>query len=130
MRLIPKCDWYESDKKSNKFFLKLEKTRASQGLIRTLVKNEKEINDPVETNTELQDFYKKLFSDNLSISKQNVVSLFENLTEPKLQEEQVIKWESEITESEMKMINLRVMMTSQKSFMKPFRKKLKPLFPI
>ena len=39
--------------KSNKLFLNLEKTRASQGLIHTLVKNEKEINYPVEINTEL-----------------------------------------------------------------------------
>ena len=64
-----KCDSYESGENSNKFFLNFEKTRAPQGLIRTLVTNEKEINDPVETNTELQHFYKKLFTDNLSISE-------------------------------------------------------------
>ena len=64
-----KYDWHESGEKSNKFFLNFEKTRSSQGLIRTLVKIEKEINNPVEINTELQDFYKKLFTDNLSISK-------------------------------------------------------------
>ena len=51
----------------------------SRYIIRTFVKNEKEINDPVEINTELQDFYKKLFTDNLSISKQNIVSLLEDL---------------------------------------------------
>ena len=86
-------------KKSNKFFLNLEKTRASQGLIRTLVKNEKEINDPIEINSEL--FYKKIFIENLSISKQNVVSLLDNLPVPKLQDKQVIKCEGEITESEL-----------------------------
>ena len=86
-------------KKSNKFFLNLEKTRASQGLIRTLVKNEKEINDPIEINSEL--FYKKIFIENLSISKQNVVSLLDNLPVPKLQNKQVIKCEGEITKSEL-----------------------------
>ena len=86
-------------KKSNKFFLNLEKTRVSQGLIRTLVKNEKEINDPIEINSEL--FYKKIFIENLSISKQNVVSLLDNLPVPKLQDKQVIKCEGEITESEL-----------------------------
>ena len=86
-------------KKSNKFFLNLEKTRASQGLIRTLVKNEKEINDPIEINSEL--FYKKIFIENLSISKQNVVSLLDNLPVPKLQDKQAIKCEGEITESEL-----------------------------
>ena len=83
------------------FFKTLKKTRASQGLISTLVKNEKEINNPVEINTELQDFYKELFTDNLSISKQNVVYLLEDLPLLKLQEEQVIKCEGEMTESEL-----------------------------
>ena len=69
VRIRGKCDSYESGENSNKFFLNFEKTRAPQGLIRTLVTNEKEINDPVETNTELQHFYKKLFTDNLSISE-------------------------------------------------------------
>ena len=86
-------------KKSNKFFLNLEKTRVSQGLIRTLVKDEKEINDPIEINSEL--FYKKIFIENLSISKQNVVSLLDNLPVPKLQDKRVIKCEGEITESEL-----------------------------
>ena len=62
VRRTSKCDWYESGENSNKFILNLEKPRASQALIRTLVKNEKETNDPVEINTELQDFYKKLFT--------------------------------------------------------------------
>ena len=65
------------------------------------VKNEKEINNPVEINTKLRDFYKKLFTNNLSILKHNVVPLLENLPVPKLQEKQVIKCEGEITESEL-----------------------------
>ena len=69
VRIRGKCDSYESGENSNKFSLNFEKTRAPQGLIRTLVTNEKEINDPVETNTELQHFYKKLFTDNLAISE-------------------------------------------------------------
>ena len=76
VRIKSECDWYESSEKSNKFFLNLEKTRASLGPNRTLVKNEKEINDPVEIDTELQDFYKTLF-----ISLQHVVSLLEDLQE-------------------------------------------------
>ena len=86
---------------TNKFFLNLEKTCFSQGLICTLVKKEKEMNDPVEINTKFQDFHKKLFTSNLSFSKHNVVSLLENLPVPKLHKEQVIKCEGEITESEL-----------------------------
>ena len=84
VRIRSKTDWYKSGEKSNKFFLNLEKTRASQGLIRALVKNEKEINDPIEINTEIQLFYKKLLTENLSISKENVITLLESLPVPKL----------------------------------------------
>ena len=56
---------------------------------------------------------------------------------PKLKEEQVIKCESEITETEllkslksMKNDKSPIIMVPQKSFVKPFEKKLKPLFPI
>ena len=101
VRMRSKCDCYKSGVKFNKFFLNLEKIRASEGLIRNFVKNEKEINDPVEINTEFQEFYEKVFTDNLSISKRNVVSLFEDLPVPKLHEEQIIKCEGEITESEL-----------------------------
>ena len=101
VRIRSKCDLYKSGEKSNTFFFNLEKICASQGLFRTLVKNEKEISDPVEINTELQDFYKKLFTNNLSISKQNVASLLKNFPLLKLQEEQVIICESEITEPEL-----------------------------
>ena len=68
-RIRSKSDWYESGERSNKLFLNLEKTSVYQGLIRTLVKNAKEINDPIEINTELQLFNEKLFTENLSISK-------------------------------------------------------------
>ena len=51
--------------------------------------------------TEIQLFYKKLLTENLSISKQNVVTLLENLPVPKLQKEQVIKCEGEIKEYEL-----------------------------
>ena len=84
VRIRSKTDWYKSGEKSNKFFLNLEKTRASQGLIRALVKNEKEINDPIEINTEIQLFYKKLLTENLSISKENVITLLESLPVRKL----------------------------------------------
>ena len=84
VRIRSKCAWYKSGGKSNKFFLNLEKTRASQGLIGALVKNEKEINDPIEITTEIQLFYKKLLTENLSISKENVITLLESLPVPKL----------------------------------------------
>ena len=96
-----KCDWYESGEQSNKLFLNLEKTRASQGPIRTPLKNDNEINSLVEINTELKDFYEKLFTDNLSISKHNVVYPLEHLPVPKLQVGQVTICEGQMIESEL-----------------------------
>ena len=46
-------------------------------------------------------FFIESSSPKISISKQNVVSLLENLPVPKLQEGRVIKCEGEITESEL-----------------------------
>ena len=56
MKIRSKCDWYESSEKSDKFFLNLGKTCASQGLIHTY-------------NSELHDFYKKTSP---------IISLFQN----------------------------------------------------
>ena len=43
VRLRRKCDWYEQDEKSTKFFLNLEKQQGNQNRIRKLIVNEKEI---------------------------------------------------------------------------------------
>ena len=43
IRTRSKCMWYKFGEKSSKFFLNLEKSRAIQGQVRTIVTNEKEI---------------------------------------------------------------------------------------
>ena len=43
IRIRSKCDWYESREKSTKFFLNLEKTCSSQGVVRSILKNKIEI---------------------------------------------------------------------------------------
>ena len=80
VRIRSKCKWYESGEKSNKFFLILEKARFfSHNWFVYLLNMKKKLKG-----TELQDFYKTLFTNNLSVSKQNV-SLLEDLPLPKLQ---------------------------------------------
>ena len=39
IQIRSKCDWYESGEKSTKFFLNLEKSRSSQGVVRSILKN-------------------------------------------------------------------------------------------
>ena len=40
---MSKYDWYEFGEKSNKFFLTLEKRRATQNIIQKVLSNEQEI---------------------------------------------------------------------------------------
>ena len=44
IRIRSKCDWYEYGEKSSKFFLNLEKTRATQSTIRNITKDKKNLN--------------------------------------------------------------------------------------
>ena len=60
--LRSKCQWYEEGEKSTKFFLGLEKKRAINGTIDTLIRdNNEEITDYKEVLTEIKNFYKNLF---------------------------------------------------------------------
>ena len=45
IRIRSKCNWYENGIKSTKFFLNLEKYRATQGCLRTIIVHKKELND-------------------------------------------------------------------------------------
>ena len=56
IRTRSKCMWYEFSEKSSKFFFNLEKNRAIQGQVRTIVSNEKEITDESETNAHIAFF--------------------------------------------------------------------------
>ena len=57
IRTRSKCMWYKFGEKSSKFFLNLEKSRAIQGQVRTIVTNEKEITDESEINAHIASFY-------------------------------------------------------------------------
>ena len=53
-----KCQWYEKGEKSIKFFLNLEKTKAAQGTIKKLEIDNKERDNSVESNKELEKILK------------------------------------------------------------------------
>ena len=52
-----KCNWYELDEKSTKFFLNLEKHRAIQSQIDSVVINQDEITGQDEINKHIFSFY-------------------------------------------------------------------------
>ena len=55
-------------------FLNLEKSRSSQGVVHSILKNKTEVKNQSEINNELYKFYKNLFKENLNTSKDVVFS--------------------------------------------------------
>ena len=96
-----KCSWYEHGEKSSKFFLNLEKQRAIQSQIRTVIVNEKEITSESEINEQISLFYKNLFHENLSFSKTDLQNYLKTVSNPVLSKEQEESCEGEITEKEL-----------------------------
>ena len=101
IRIRSKCNWYENGKKSIKFFLNLEKYRATQGCLRTVIENKKELNDSQQINDALYNFYQTLFKEKLSISEEYIQSFLDKVSLPKLNENQTLKCEGAITECEL-----------------------------
>ena len=66
IRIRSKCNWYENGEKSTKFFLNLEKYRATEGYLRTVTVNKKELNDSQQINDTLYNFCQTLFKEKLS----------------------------------------------------------------
>ena len=60
MKISCKCDWYESGEKSNKFFLTLQKCRATQIAV---LSNEQETTDLSKINTHIYQFYQHLYNE-------------------------------------------------------------------
>ena len=96
-----KCDWYESGEKSTKFFLNLEKSRSSQGVVRSILKNKIEVKNQSEINNEIYKFFKNLFKENLNTSKEVIFSFLENINLPALTNEQALECEGIINETEL-----------------------------
>ena len=55
-------------------FLNLEKSRSSQGVVHSILKNKTEVKNQSEINNKLYKFYKNLFKENLNTSKDVVFS--------------------------------------------------------
>ena len=62
IKIRSRCEWYEFGEKSNKFFLTLEKHRATQNTIRKVLSNEQEITNLFKINTYIYQFYQHLYN--------------------------------------------------------------------
>ena len=101
VRIRSKCNWYEQGEKSTKFFLNLEKSRAVQGQIHTLLVNDKLVQNLTEINKEIYNFYNTLFWENNCLAESNITSYLDQTSLPKLNHEQVLECERQITENEI-----------------------------
>ena len=72
IRIRSKCDWYEHEEKSSKFFLNLEISRAVQNQIRNILKDNIEINNQKGINKELYLYYKNLFNERQHLSEHDI----------------------------------------------------------
>ena len=72
--------------KSTKFFLIFEKYPATQGSLRTIIVNKKELNDSQQINDVLYNFYQTIFKEKLSISEECIQSFLEKVSLPRLNE--------------------------------------------
>ena len=64
MKIRSKWEWYKHGEKSSKFFLNLEKSRAIQGQVRTVIYNDKETNDETEITNHIYSFFNYLYKEN------------------------------------------------------------------
>ena len=81
--------------------MNLKKYRATQGCLRTIIVNKKELNDSQQINDALYKFYQTLFKEKLSMSEESLQSLLDKVSLPKLNENQTLKCEGAMTESEL-----------------------------
>ena len=101
IKIRSRCNWYEFGEKSNKFFLNLEKHRASQNTIKSLIKDKKQIYGIHNINSHILSFYKDLFHDKTQCNIETCRSFLKDIDTPYLTCEQRKLCEGELTENEI-----------------------------
>ena len=104
IRIRSKCDWYKHGEKSSKFFLNLEKTRSTQSTIRNITKDKINLTYHKKINQELFDFYKGLFSENLNVSKNEIMPFLNLVSIPQLTEDQSKDCEFVLSEKDLLLV--------------------------
>ena len=101
VKIRSKCEWYEYGEKSSKFFLNLEKSRAIQGQVRTVIYNDKETNDETEINNHIYSFFNYLYKETLFFSSNNLETYLNTISFLKLTKEKSKTLDRGITENEL-----------------------------
>ena len=94
-------DWYEFGEKSNKFFLTLEKRRATKNIVSMVLCNEKEITDLSKINTHIYQLYQNLSKEKQNTSEYSICDFLHDLTVPSLATEQSLSCKENLAEKEI-----------------------------
>ena len=87
IKITSKWEWYEHGEKSSKFLLNLEKSRAIQGQVGTVIYNNKETNDETEINTHIYSFFNYLYKETLSSFSNNLKNYLNTISFSKFTKE-------------------------------------------
>ena len=102
IKVRTKTQWYEEGEKSAKFFLNLEKTKATRGIIKKLCTDDHtEWKDQVKINKEIENFYRNLLKKNIAKSLPEMKEIFDKISILTLEETQVLKCDEEVSEKEV-----------------------------
>ena len=113
IRIRSKCNWYENGEKSTKFLLNLEKYNATQGCLRIIISNKKELNNSQQINDGLYNFYQTLFKEKPFLSEECIQGFLDKVSLSTLTKNQTLKCVGLITESEL--LNALASMDNDKS---------------
>ena len=96
--LRSKCEFYEQNEKSTKFFLNLEIKNSEKNTVKKLLtENNAEVNDCKNILLELHKFYSALFSKNVHNSEQECLSFLDTINIPSISEEHKNFCDKELT---------------------------------
>ena len=101
VKIRSKCNWYELGKKFNIVFLNLEKHRAIQSQIHSVIISQDENRDQAETNKQIFFFHQSLFSRKIQDQIDKTEAYLEKVPLPKLTNEQTLSCEGTISGDEV-----------------------------
>ena len=99
IKVRTKTQWYEGGEKSSNFFLNLEKTKATRGIIKKLCTDDHtEWKDQVKINKEIENFFRNLFKKDIAKSLPKMKEILHKISIPTLEETQVLNCNEEVSE--------------------------------
>ena len=101
IKIRSRCGWYELGEKSNKFFLNLQKYRASHNSIRKVIHDAQEITDHKKVNNHIFSFYKKRSEERQQNDSKKLLEVLNDIPTSSLTGEQKKICEGKLTKKEI-----------------------------